>query len=470
MPCIKVAQGLLLYGRQIRDGAMDRKSFLAQIGVKDNAFRDAGEHLGAVRIKRGAAFFDSSKRGQLHFGPGAGLVMGVSLGRGSLRAALVDANGELHYRTEATPLPGQLELEPDELLDRIRDVVGPVFSAALSPDNRLLVDGKLPLLGVAVAWGVPVGRDGKPLGPALRHDSWRDKAPLYQRVAGHLRIPADRSHAMNDSHAAAIAVAWQQTRADEHLHQPHARLGIVLRVAGGISGASIVVEPPKAKPGLGLVSGFLKSVLIGGNDYHAGELGHLPLDGEIIELLNRDRPEGLRPLVAHRCSCTTSETPPNHLEAYAATPALMHRILTEVPMSHAEECESVRGVISNPRTPVNNRALKDVGVLVGRALLGPVAMLNPATITLTGSLAVPVVQAALDDYLASASGLGAAPKLTPLTDARTNKFIRVQGAALAVLRNNVHRRFETLLGGAKDNAGPRVAQLTLPLSDLPWRR
>jgi len=467
MPCVKVAEGLLLFGRQLREGTMDRKTFLGEVDVKDNGFRDAGDELGAIGHKRGLAFFDSSTRGQLHFGPGAGLAIGVSLGRGSLRATIVDANGELHCPVEGRALPGQFALHPDELLDRIRDVVGAVLEAGLSK-RSLLVDGALPLLGVSVAWSVPVGREGMPLGPALRHRSWRDGAPLQHRVAQHLNVPPERSHAMNDSHAAAIAVAWDQTRAEDHLTQAHARIGIVVRVSGGISGASIIVNPSQHATGVGRTSGFATSVLIGGNDYHAGELGHLPVDREIIERLNRDRPDGLRPLVAHRCSCTTSDPPPNHLEAYAATPALMHRVLEVVPDTHAAECEAVRGVIANPATPVNRRALADVGELVGHALLGPVAMMNPATVTMTGSFAVPVVCQAVDRYLGRSTVLGAPPKVI-WPDPETNRFIRAQGAALAVLREHVHRRFKVLLGGAKQGAAPRVAQLTLPVDDLPWR-
>lgn len=460
--CTKVARGLLLYGEQIEKGTLDRQQFLKRIDVRNTSFRDAGEDLGAKAGKGGLRFFDSSERSHVRFGPGAGLVLGISVGTSSLRAAIVDANGVLYHSRECAPFVDQLSLAPAELLDRIRALAAQVLTAAFK-DERLLVYGALPFLGVSVGWGSPVNREKRPLGLALRHPSWHKGVALNERVSQHLNIPRDRSHALNDAHAAAISVAWAQTREREHIDQRHPRMAIVLRLAGGISGASIIVEPPKLNSSLGQTSGFPDSILMGGMDMHAGEIGHVPLDRGIIAARNEDLPDGLLPLEAHTCSCTHRADPqPPHLEAYAAAPALAQRIAPGEP-----QCNVLAAIRANPGKHEHRRALEDVGALVGHALLGPVAMLDPVTITITGSLAFPIVRRMIAEYISEAQPFGGSPDIRAL-DAEEDRFIRAQGAALVVLRHQVHRRLDELLGGKKAHVSELVAKHTVPLRQLPW--
>ena len=462
--CVRVSRGLMLFGQQIEAGSLDRQSFLERIEVKNNAFRSAGDQLGATRVP-GLRFFDSTHRNQLAFGPGAGLVLGVSVGASSIRAAIVDANGRLYHAHEDPPLQHQLALAPSELLERLRRVTASVFEMA-SSDPGLLVDGAFPFLGVAVAWGAPLDREKKPLGPALQHRSWHSGAPLHQRVARHLGIPLERSHALNHAHAAAIAVAWHQTRAADHLEQHHSRIGIVIRLAGEINAATIVVEPPRllSRSGLGPTSGFLSSVLIGGVDLQAGEIGHVPVDAAIIASRNYDRPSGLGDLVPFRCSCTEPTNPvPSHLEAYASTTAIAHRVSPAEP-----EEDVIARIVAQPEAPLHRRVLQDVGILAGHTLVGPVAMLNPATITLTGPFAVPTVQQAVSARLSDALPFGVSPEIRLLRPV-LNDFVGVQGAALAVLRRHVHRRFEELVGGSKRQVPQLVRALTVAMTDCPWR-
>ena len=108
-------------------------------------------------------------------------------------------------------MPDQLELEPGELLDRMRDGVAEVLSRALN-DKALLVDGALPFLGVSTAWPAPVTRDKRTVGYALRHDLWRHGQRLDEMVATHLSLDPQLSNAINDAAAAAVGVADLQKR------------------------------------------------------------------------------------------------------------------------------------------------------------------------------------------------------------------------------------------------------------------
>jgi len=458
--CVKVAHGILLHG-QIPDGSIERQQLLKKINVGNTSFRDAGKELGAKTGEGGLRFFDSTTRSHIRLGPGAGLVVGVSVGTSSLRACLVDANGVLRHTHTSPPVPDQLALSSRELLDRIRDAAAVVLRSGLD-DADLLVDGALPFLGLVVGWATPVDREKRPKGPALRDRGWHNGVPLNQRVAEHLHIDHERSHALNDAHAAAIAVAWTQTRSDKHVTQSHPRMAIVMRLAGAISGASIIVEPPEMTD-YGQVSGFAKSILMGGADMHAGELGHVPLDSEIIAELNENRPIGLGELTPCRCSCTEpSERMPKHLEAYAGAQALAYRIAPDEP-----QCDVVGKIRAAPAMKVHQRALEDVGVLVGHALLGPVAMLNPATITLTGSLATETVRRAIAEHVSESLPFGGSPEVRLLAP-DVNPFIRAQGAALAVLRGKVYRKLDELVGGPKSRVSEPVRLLTEPLTALPW--
>lgn len=464
LSAVRVARGLLLFGERI-DAGLNRQRLLKLVDVKNNSFRDAADELGATSTP-GVHFFDSSE-GTLRFGPGAGLVLGVSVGTGSLRAALVDANGRLHHPKRLEPANGQLALKPTDLLDRIQAVVAEVLAASFD-DSGLLVDGALPFLGISVAWAVPVDRDNRALGASL-HPSWLDGSSMRERVAQHLNIKRERSHALNDAHASAIGVAWHQTRHPDHQDQRHPRMGIVMRLAGTISAASIVVESPERvrhperAQKLGPTSGFVASVLLGGRDLHAGELGHLSLDQALIDERNASLPDGLGRLTAYSCSCTTpGESVPDHLEAYGSATALAHRVAPTEP-----KCDVVDRIITTPDVEIHRRALEDVGVLVGHALRGPVLMLDPATITLTGTLAVPTVQKAVSEYLLANKPFGNQPDVQ-IMERETNRLIRVQGAALAILRAQVHRKLEELVGGQKREVTPHVRDLTVPLHTFPW--
>jgi predicted NBD/HSP70 family sugar kinase len=463
---VKVARGLLLYGHRVYKGdSRARTAFFRDVAVKSRAFSDAAEHIGGRATDPGLRFFES-KRAKLAFGPGAGLVLGVSVGSESLRAALVDANGELWHHHECDAWPGQLSAPPEALLDRIREAAAKVLRPALE-NQDLLVGGALPFLGVAVAWPTAVDRGALPKGRALAHDLWRSGRTLTQRVSSHLNVEDPRSHALNDAHAAAIAVAFDHTRTREHVEQKHPHLTFVIRVAGGIGGATIIIEHPQPPADeFGQASGFPDSVLVGGFDKHAGEVGHIRVTDALVARLNRGRPPGLGKLAPFRCSCAdpSGGEAPKHLEAYAAAPALAHRVAPDEPMS-----DVLTKVLSDPDDDVHRRALDDTGVLVGEALLGPMAMLNPTAIVLTGALA-PYIAKTVDSHIANAAHpIHTHPTVRSLSR-EDNAYVRVKGAALAVIREHVHRELSSILSVTKTRLPAKVRELTVPLRGLPWEQ
>jgi predicted NBD/HSP70 family sugar kinase len=204
-------------------------------------------------------------------------------------------------------------------------------------------------------------------------------------------------------------------------------------------------------------------MLIGGTDQLAGELGHAPVDASFIDAINADRPEGLAALSPQPCSCgLPTDSVQHHLEAFASTRALVQRVTPDEP-----EYDVISRIIDQPEVEPHRRALRDVGALVGHSLVGPVAMLNPATITLVGPLAAPAVLNAVEISLSDAHPFGTFPEIRSLGPGGS-LFADVQGAGLAVLRERVFRRLDHLLGGRRDHAVRVVGELTHPLEQDVW--
>ncbi len=442
-PRVRAAHALLLHGAATRDTQQGRKALFAAAGdLPNTTFRAASTGVGGHQTDPGLRFFDTSSNGWLSFGPGAGVCVGVSVGARGVRAVLVDTNGWEYASEELDGLEDQLALEPAIVLERVREAVHRVLERGLT-DEDLLVDGSLPLLGCSVAWPSPISRDRRPVGHALAHPGWNNER-LDERVRLALGLGDIRTFVMSDSHAAAIAVAHRETRGAENLELRYPRLMVVLRLAGNVSGAVVVVEPKRQTLAKVEVSGFRDSILLGGADNLAGEIGHVPVSRDLIKALNRRAIDGLSPMRAPHCSCTLAKAQtPDHLEAYASVLALTRRLYPK--LSRSEALEAVQ---LDPQGDLHAHALEDIGTLVGETMLAPVAMLNPARIVLSGSLALPPVEKALQGHLAAAHKLGSQPKITALSGGE-NDNLRAKGAALAMIRVHVHRKFEELLGDAR---------------------
>jgi predicted NBD/HSP70 family sugar kinase len=456
---------LLLHGQRIADGSLDRTAFFKEVGVNPSTFRSAAEAIGALRGEPGLRFFDVSDETQIAFGPGAGLVLGVSIGTASCRAALVDANGRLFHQFSADDDPLQLDKPPEEVLDRLRMTVEEVLRPGLD-DPSLSVYGKLPLLGVSVAWPTPVDRNKRPAGGALTHRAWHSGQSLTQRVARALSMHESASNAMNDAHAAAMAVAWKRTRGETHRDQQHKEIAMVVRLGGGVGAATVIIARPAPDEHYGTMSGFLNTVLIGGVDRVGGEIGHLPASAALIDRLRKKCPDDIGTLSPFSCSCVSGPNDvPHHVEAYAGAAALAHRLAPGEPPQAV-----LRRVRADPDNERHLVVLRDAGAIVGEALLGPMAMLNPGSITITGLLAEDAtLTGAVDGQLADVHPICTHPHVRRL-EGDENKYVGVRGAALLVLRRAVYRELPTLLDTPKRKLPARVQRLTKPIDEIPWAR
>lgn len=463
MPCPAVARAILLHGgRETGARLTSGLVFKAAGDVSPSTFRSAGKDIGAYQNTPGGRFFDTTARGRIAFGPGAGLVVGLSVGAETVRATLVDANGWTYYHHESDRMERQLDAEPTVVIDRARAAAAHVLQAAFD-EGELLVDGALPLLGWAVAWPEPIDRSRKPVGNILRHHSWRNGRPLDQRLRQHFNVRDVPSYALPDAHAAAIAVAHRLTHDKKHLEWKHPQLTLVLRLAGTVGGGVVVLEPKQESTTHGDTSGFVDSYLLGGVDNHAGQLGHAPVRPTVVDELTDAGINGVGPLESTPCSCVPDgpEASPGHLEQYASVPTILHRLHPDLPRG-----EALSTILDEPDSDAHHRGLTDVGAVVGDTLLGAVAVLNPAGIVLSGSLTVKAVHDEIERRLDAAHTFGTLPTVDRLTG-QENNFARAKGAALALIRNQVHRRLEELLDDEREAVTRNVKALTTPLSENP---
>lgn len=448
---LKVAQGLLLHGHPGTGQRLARSKLFDELeGIPASTFRTAGDLIGTKRSHPGLKFFDSTVSGKIAFGAGAGLAIGVSVGAEHVRALLIDANGWEYCRHQSEPLPAQKKAEPRVVLARIRSTVADVLTEA-STNTSLTINDSIPVVGCGVAWPTAVGRDGRPSGYSLTDANW-SRRTLAQSVQASLGVRDMPIYTLNDAHAVALAVAHYETHRDHKEDWNFAHLSVVLRLAENISGAIIVIEPNRS------ASGFLTSILLAGVDNHAGDIGHAPIPPELVTDLNEDLPKDLAPLVPQRCSCTPNDEVHHHLEAYASVPALTHRLYPDKPQN-----EALRKILSNPEDSRHFRALRDIGALAGATLLAPVALLNPHMIQMSGVLAVPSVTNALIERIDNHHQFGRPPTVNTL-DSEIDSFIRAKGAALALLRNYVHRNLDKLLVSDRYETKKKVESLTINLT------
>lgn len=454
-PTLRVARALVHYRHQVVRGQISRAVLLDEAEVPLATLRSAAADIGAQTKDPGLHFFDATGKGELRFGPGAGLVVGLSIGTSSLRAALVDAHGETVLSNALEPDEQQLKKSPPDLLEDVKKLAGHLVGRAFEERPDLLVDGSLPLIGVSVAWPSPINRHKRPDGYALEHSRWKERN-LNDRVSRALGLKPQRCNSLNDAEAAALTVAAERSIPSAHHDFPHPRMTLVLRLAGGIGGATIVIEPPKFDPEKE-VKGFPTSILLGGRDLHAGEIGHIRIgDGQITELNEgfQDDLLDLEPITAGHCSCAPreeSEDVIKHLEAYAAAPALARRLRLD-----PRDVGPLDALHDRPHDPRETRVLEDMGEMVAHALRGAIAVLDPAEIVLTGSLALETVRRKFETYLQQNEVFSAAPEVTRL-EGEENQYVRARGAALAVVRRQLYRSLPELVGHSK--AEVRHAQI-----------
>jgi predicted NBD/HSP70 family sugar kinase len=395
-------------------------------------------------------------------GPGFGMVLAVALGKESLRAGLVDANGDVHCTVSHPSSRNQLDEAPHHVMARIRAISGEVLARGIDEPALCTSKHRLKIVGASVAWPFPVDRAGRPVGATLRDPAWfapaRDtgKIPtLQERVSGALGKPftTDALYAVNNANAHALGIAFRASRrrAGEPEHDQW-RVGLVLRVSGSLGAATFLAAPHTERR-----LSFIDSRLIAGTNGVAGELGHLPVEKPIITARNKECPDGLVKLNYEKaeCSCGAGR---HHLEAFASADALLQRLEAsglEIPVALREERSVVRSIFDGEVSTRHVHALRDVGRILGRALASPILMLDPYSITLTGSLALEdLKQGVLLERSAWQSAIGDHVRLNHLTG-EDNLYAGVRGAGLAMIRNRVYRQLEEILDESASEGLPR---------------
>lgn len=444
----RLAHALLIHGERLGSGQLSQSQFweIAQISR-------SGGPVAAKKFETLGRYFVKPDREPPRLGPGLGVVLGISIGTESLRGALVDVNGQVHCAAEARPRPRRTRQMPENLLSDIQQLAGEVLKLARDEPELLAPGGSrgvLPLLGVATAWPTPVHRYTKlPVGKAL-HRQWQSGDSLPKRVATKLGVPPERSHALNDANALALAVAFDETRrggAPTDAHDDRAQTLLVLRVGGGIGAGTVGLEAYDGKR-----CAFLESRLIEGAKGTAGEIGHLRLPNELLLGLESEEEseQDLAPLNP-RWPCSCGET--MHLEALASGAALVRRIDETHALAlpnglrkgqrrgEKSAMPEIMSALSDSRAL---EAVKDAGRLIGHALASPILMLSPTKVVIGGSLATPQLIEGIEDAKTSwMSKFGPDPLIRAL-DPRRSRFEVARGAALAVFREQVYRQFDHL--------------------------
>lgn len=409
--------------------------------VGDRTVAKLVNDLGASRFVEGGR--------PARLGPGLGVVLGISVGLERLRAGIVDASGNLHCAVEEPPTVGQRDAPPGELLARIRAMGADVLAQALDDERLWAPAGRrsIPLLGVAVAWPCPVDREARAAGNILRHADWtqsqgpgRGVVSLSDRTAETFApvFGPDRCHSLNSANADALAVAFDQAR--ERATDPEDdqwRVILAVRIGGTLNAATITQGPHRPSR-----LSFVDARLISGTNGLAGELGHLPIPVATIERRNDMNPfDDLAPLDWEQAKCVCGRR--RHLDAFASGRAFVDRMEAsgyQFPSDPLEKAEVIRSALGGELDMRQTYALQDVGRIVGRALASPILMLDPHSITLTGSLGIePVAEGVMLEQTAWKNGTGDTVTVG-FAGGDEGAYSGVRGAALAVIRRSVYRK------------------------------
>jgi predicted NBD/HSP70 family sugar kinase len=379
-------------------------------------------------------------------GPGLGLALAISCTDETIRAGLVDANGALLHAVEEPELD-LMRQPPRLLLRRLRAVGTQVLETALTdPGLCPEDDSSLRLLGIVIAWPSPVDHLGRATGRRLAHPNWMlpdegGHVSLAERVSAEFGEPfvRGRSQVLSDIHARALCVAFDDARSQALDPKPkEQKLAMVVQVDERVS-AAILALPPSNPQRLS----FIDTRLIGGVSGLAGEIGHLPVsEGLIADCNRRSSFPRLAPLDYEEAVCSCGIR--GHLEAFVSSKAVATRLKASGYRPLVED-RGIGGAISSPLDEHLDRtqlqAIRDAGRILGAALAGSVAMLDPDRITLTGSLAS---RHLVEGLLHERDRWSEAAVRAPITfvDGPQRAFTAVRGAGLSLLRQSVYRQFE----------------------------
>ena len=378
-------------------------------------------------------------RDPLRLGPACGLALGISVGWEFLRCALVDANGNLFHQRETA---NRVEAPLADLLASIREIASKVLASGLRDGDLGVPDqAGLPMLGVAVAWPWAVDPEGIPRGGVLHGAPWASALVLHKHIATALNglfLDDGRSVSLSSVYADALEVAFDLGGSDRWLSSLESEAGaaVVLRLDRSVDGATVQLAPNRAAR-----AAFLDArVVLGANGVAGSELGHVDACATLVDALDRERPDALAPLSpGWPCSCGRL----GHLEALVGAKAYMRRL--EASGYSLDPVASLRNQLAElgKHDRAAAHALLDVGRLLGHELQSALALIDPSSVVLTGSLAHELVGEGLARETLQR---GAAPgyHMVIRSDA-AGAFSDVRGAALALIRQHVYRNVNGLV-------------------------
>lgn len=442
--------------RSIKEAAHVLLAHGGQLRQYQDVAREAGRSSGWVTKNVGPLVSTGVVESKpLRLGRACGCALGIALGTESLRAALVDANGRPHHPYEADALADQLGLPKDKLLARIGHAAAAVLGRGLRDPALRVAAGRLPVLGVTVAWPTPVDRDAYRSGKPLRDRAWGNE-PLTAPIARLLGGPFTRdgfSHAMNDANAAVIALAYDESvmRIGQKDGE-HSQILMALRLSHGIGTGTMELTPHRAAQ-----LSFLNASLIVGTSGFAGEVGHLPTSRSVVEAVQRfsaSKDEQPTPGLAtidptRRCSCGVRGDSDEledigsggHLEAVAGAGALADRLRASgYDIASGRAVGQQVGHLLERKDSEIERALWECGALIGRAMAAPILMLDPSKIMLTGFLAREQVAKGFVDIRARSTR--AVTNKVKVEVRRGDDYLEVRGAALATVRDRCWRQID----------------------------
>jgi glucokinase len=354
--------------------------------------------------------------GRYAVGPQAGSIFAAVVSRESLRWGLVDVHGTL--------LVGSVQEDVRVNPTRGRPTTPGNFVKKLARALRTTLKEVSPapqIKACAISWHLPISsRTGDVLSFEAATPSWKEAAGVVPLVRQALSEVPDVDAEMpvvvvNDADADLFGEFKFGVARDK-------RVVLGVTICGGIGGGLLV-----------------DGVVHRGASGLAGEFGHTPVALEW--LAGRKPPGGVRPLEeGPPCSCGAD----NHLECFASARAIVERLGLDTDEGSYNEFldDLLQRVDSDPRIEY---VLGDAGILIGKALRGPVLLADPDLVVISAN---PHHHYLLDAINSELSDL--APAVLGTSPDQKGSWIGVIGASALAARDHV---IPAILNGRNTSLG-----------------
>lgn len=380
-------------------------------GGSDTLARNVTGLIAADWLRAREATYQADRT--LTLGPQAGHLVGIGVGREMVRCGIYHPDGRVVAYTTVSrvifPIDAKEALDPSAFGELLRD--------ALLECRRQL---KAPIypLACGVAWPTRVARSTGEPDPLLIRAGWSNIS--VRGIVGQALQEASLDVPMrivNDADAEALAETRLGVAQD-------ARSVLVIKLAGGV-GAAVV---------------YNGEVLSGARGF-AGEIGHvhvavsnvddrlkvLPRLPPIVVPLNPDLP----------CTCHMT----GHLQTMVSVAAIVERLAPGLAGTLGSYSAAMKELEQTVPAKVTDLVMHETGVVLGRALCGPVAMLDPDIVVLRSQFfpSSRLSDGVLEELKAASLDV---PVVKLGTDGERGRWMGAQGAALVVSDDYARVRIE----------------------------